>query len=114
MRGVVTDLIADGYPAQEILLQLQAALLADAQASDAGERWVGWWLGLLQRCMASFLPPLPRRPPLSARRPPAPAAKGRVLVALAEADKALVDGADEFLQLLSAGSFAQRVLTGQA
>eukprot|EP00887_Chlorella_sp_A99_P002641 scaffold6.g2641.t1 len=70
--NAVTNLIADGFPAQEILLQLQAALLADACATDA--------------------------------------AKGRILNHLAEADKCLVGGADEFLQLLSAASFAQRVL----
>ena len=72
IQQAVTDLIAAGYPAQEILLQLQAALLADAVASDA--------------------------------------AKGRILNQLAEADKCLVAGADEFLQLLSTASFAQRVL----
>lgn len=76
VQAAVTDLIADGYPAQEILLQLQAALLQDAGAADS--------------------------------------AKGKILVRLSEADKSLVDGSDEFLQLLGAASYAQRVLAGQA
>ena len=50
--------------------------------------------------------------PLPAALSPLPtaAAKGKILGALAEADKNLVDGSDEFLQLLSAASVAQRVL----
>ncbi|PSC72697.1 replication factor C subunit 2 [Micractinium conductrix] len=72
----VQGLIAEGYPAQEILLQLQAALLEDGAASDS--------------------------------------AKGKILGQLAEADKNLVDGSDEYLQLLAAAGFAQRVLTGRA
>lgn len=44
IQQAVTDLIADGYPAQEILLQLQEALLADTSTSDAGG-WVAWCLG---------------------------------------------------------------------
>ena len=43
-----------------------------------------------------------------------PAAKGKILGQLAEADKNLVDGSDEYLQLLAAAGFAQRVLTGRA
>lgn len=58
--------------AQEILLQLQAALLEDGALSDS--------------------------------------AKGRVLGRLAEADKKLVDGADEFLQLLDVASHTQLVV----
>jgi hypothetical protein len=42
------------------------------------------------------------------------AAKGKILNQLAEADKNLVDGSDEFLQLLGAASYTQRVLAGQA
>ena len=42
------------------------------------------------------------------------AEKGKILGQLAEADKCLVDGSDEFLQLLAAAGYAQRVLTGQA
>lgn len=62
--------------AQEILLQLQGALLEDASVADS--------------------------------------AKGRVLLRLAEADKKLVDGADEFLQLLDVTAHAQQVLRGLA
>ena len=36
VQAAVTDLIADGYPAQEILLQLQTALLEDGDAADSG------------------------------------------------------------------------------
>lgn len=45
---------------------------------------------------------------------PCCAAKGKILNQLAEADKNLVDGSDEFLQLLGAASYTQRVLAGQA
>jgi hypothetical protein len=38
VQAAVGDLVAEGYPAQEVLLQLQDALLADEQTSDAG----GW------------------------------------------------------------------------
>lgn len=40
--------------------------------------------------------------------------KARVLERLAQADKALIDGADEFLQLLAVASLTQRVVLGQA
>lgn len=43
-----------------------------------------------------------------------PEAKGKILAALAEADKNLVDGSDEFLQLLAATSHAQKVFMGLA
>lgn len=36
VQEAVTGLIAEGYPAQEILLQLQAVLLAEGDTSDAG------------------------------------------------------------------------------
>lgn len=61
--------------------------------------------------------PTPPTPPVTLQphptHPPA-AAKGKILGALAEADKNLVDGSDEFLQLLGAASYAQRVLMGLA
>lgn len=76
IQQAVTDLIAEGYPAQEILLQLQAAMLEDASLVDS--------------------------------------AKGKVLAKLAEADKKLVDGADEFLQLLDVASHTQLVVCGRA
>lgn len=57
IQEAVTGLIADGYPAQEILLQLQSVLLAEGGTSDAGEPgppFVGQveWPGvlLLPRC----------------------------------------------------------------
>ena len=123
VQAAVTDLIADGYPAQEILLQLQAALLQDAGAADSGgwrrggAGWVGRWASALwwphAACTHGSCPSLrrlpPRLPPLRPR-----AAKGKILVRLSEADKSLVDGSDEFLQLLGAASYAQRVLAGQA
>jgi hypothetical protein len=62
--------------AQEILLQLQAALLADVKLAES--------------------------------------AKGRVLGRLAEADKKLVDGADEFLQLLDVAAYTQLVVCNRA
>jgi replication factor C subunit 2/4 len=73
-QRAISDVIADGYPAQEVLLELQSALLDGAT-------------------------PLPE------------AAQGRMLLQLAEADKALIDGADEFLQLLATASVAQKALT---
>lgn len=66
-------------------------------------------LHLLPRVCCSC-PPLPPSAPLC----PAPAAKGKILGQLAEADKNLVDGSDEFLQLLGTASYAQRVLLGRA
>lgn len=77
----VTDLIAEGYPAQQVLLQLQAEVLAAPDAPGA---------------------------------PGAVPARPRALVceALAQSDKALQDGADEFLQLLHVGAQVQRALSG--
>lgn len=72
VQAAVAELVADGYPAQGLLLQLQAALLDDAAA--------GW-------CSES--------------------ARGAVLQALAEADKALADGSDEMLQLQAVGARMQ-------
>lgn len=46
VQQAVTDLIADGYPAQEILLQLQGVLLEDGAASDSGA--CGWAAAYLQ------------------------------------------------------------------
>jgi len=72
VQCIVSDLIADGYPAQELLLQFQEVVLNDASLSDN--------------------------------------ARGRILLKLAETDKDLVDGSDEWLQLLSMASHAQHVL----
>lgn len=41
-------------------------------------------------------------------------AKAQLLERLAQADKALVDGADEFLQLLSVASLTQRLVATAA
>jgi DNA polymerase III delta prime subunit len=35
LQQEVTDLIADGYPAQELLMQLQGAVLEDASISES-------------------------------------------------------------------------------
>ena len=43
VQQAVTNMIADGYPAQEILLQMQTAVLEDEQAQDAG----GWVVDVL-------------------------------------------------------------------
>ncbi|GBF93856.1 replication factor C subunit 2 [Raphidocelis subcapitata] len=75
----VTDLIAEGYPAQQVLLQLQAEVLAAPDAPDAPDA-------------------VPARP------------RALVCEALAQCDKALQDGADEFLQLLHVGAQVQRAL----
>lgn len=76
LQAAVAGLVADGYPAQELLLRLQGVLLEDPSILDA--------------------------------------ARGEILVRLAEADKALVDGADETLQLMAAAAHAQTALTGVA
>lgn len=68
----VTDIIAEGYAAQQVLLQLQSAVLADSGVADVS--------------------------------------KAGALEALAAADKCLVDGADESLQLLHVSSQVQRKL----
>ncbi len=72
----VTDAIAEGFAAQQLLIQLQACLLADASISD------------LRKAGASEV--------------------------LAGADKCLVDGADEMLQLLNVASQVQKVLHAAA
>ena len=40
--------------------------------------------------------------------------RGRICTAIAQADKCLVDGCDEFLQLLEVASVAQRAICGAA
>ncbi|KAK2076424.1 hypothetical protein QBZ16_000949 [Prototheca wickerhamii] len=73
MQASIEHTVLEGYPAQEILLGLQAVVLQD-QALDNAQKAI-------------------------------------VLEALAVADKALVDGADELLQLLSVGSQLQTCLS---
>lgn len=77
----VTDIIAEGYPAQQVLLQLQAAVVPGA----AGVANTHQELSDKQRAVICEL--------------------------LAEADKDLVDGADEFLQLLNVAGSTQQLLT---
>lgn len=75
----ITNLIAEGYPAQQVLLQLQAEVLAAPSDPDDED---------------------------------AVPAKPRALICelVAESDKCLQDGADEFLQLLHVGAKVQKVL----
>ncbi|KAK9814340.1 hypothetical protein WJX72_004141 [[Myrmecia] bisecta] len=71
IQEAIADAIADGYPAQQVLVEVQAAVLREAGLRDSQ--------------------------------------RSQICQALAEADKDLVDGADEFLQLLSVASVTQRV-----
>ncbi|CAG9464196.1 unnamed protein product [Pedinophyceae sp. YPF-701] len=75
LHAKVLDTIAEGYAAQQLLLQVQAAVLEAPGLSD------------VQR--------------------------GGVLALLAGADKALVDGADETLQLLHVCTAAQQIMLSQ-
>ncbi|KIZ00081.1 hypothetical protein MNEG_7878 [Monoraphidium neglectum] len=79
-RSGITDLIAEGYPAQQVLLQLQSEVLAAPSDPDASD---------------SAIPAKPR---------------SQICELLAEADKCLQDGADEFLQLLHVGAQTQKAL----
>jgi replication factor C subunit 2/4 len=69
----VGEIIASGFAAQQVLLQLQAVILQDPSLKDLG--------------------------------------KGGAFEAMANADKCLVDGADEYLQLLNVSSQVQRSLS---
>ncbi len=69
-------MIAEGYAAQQVLLQLQGTVLADASLPDLG--------------------------------------KATALEVLALADKGLVDGGDEYLQLLNVACQVQKALRGAA
>ncbi|GAX79199.1 hypothetical protein CEUSTIGMA_g6639.t1 [Chlamydomonas eustigma] len=72
----VTDAVAEGFAAQQLLIQLQASLIADISIPD------------LRKASAAEV--------------------------LAVADKCLVDGADETLQLMSVASQIQKVLHASA
>lgn len=72
----VTDIIAAGFPAQQVLLQLQSALLADSELLDGQ--------------------------------------KAGALSVIAASDKRLVDGGDEYLQLLNVACQAQQCLLAAA
>ena len=68
----MANIIAAGYAAQQVLLQLQGELLADPGAQELS--------------------------------------KAGALEVIAVADKCLVDGADEYLQLLNVASQVQKQL----
>lgn len=72
VQQAVDDLIADGFPAQGVLLRLQEVALEDPVMSEQ--------------------------------------ARGQILIKLAEVDKELVDGSDEYLQLLSTAARIQSVV----
>ncbi|KAK9800220.1 hypothetical protein WJX73_010887 [Symbiochloris irregularis] len=78
IQTAIADAIAEGWPAQAMLLEIQAALLSN---DDDGV---------------------------------SESARAGVLLALAAADKALVDGADEQLQLLNVASATQKALCASA
>lgn len=85
----ITDMIAEGYPAQQVLLQLQAVVVpgvaTGAAVAGGGDDTAA--MSDVQRAKISEL--------------------------LAEADKNLVDGSDEFLQLLNvAGSTQAEIMAG--
>lgn len=73
VQECVENILADGFPAQEILLKIQGLVLTD---TSIGEN-----------------------------------ARAKILIKLAEADKELVDGSDEYLQILSLASYIQQTLT---
>lgn len=73
VQAAVQDVIAEGYAAQALLLQLQQEMLADDSIPGLRKAAASEWLAL--------------------------------------ADKALVDGADEFLQLLNVAGQMQKVLS---
>lgn len=73
VEEIVEDIIADGFPAQEILIKLQELVLEDTSLKES--------------------------------------ARGKILVRLAEADKDLVDGSDEFLQILGTAAQIQHILS---
>lgn len=73
-------MIAEGYPAQQVLLQLQAAVVPGA----AGVA--------------------PHNVQLTDKQ------RAAICELLAESDKDLIDGADEFLQLLNIAGSTQQIL----
>ena len=72
VQDAIDSVIADGYPAQEILLKIQEILLMDSSVPESK--------------------------------------RGEILIKLAESDKELVDGSDEYLQILSVAAHIQQVL----
>eukprot|EP00891_Asterochloris_glomerata_P008841 jgi/Astpho2/8841/fgenesh1_pm.00129_%23_10_t len=76
VQTAISDAIADGYPAQTMLTELQSILLEQGELSEIQ--------------------------------------LAEIAQVLAEADKDLTDGADEFLQLLHVASKSQRVIANVA
>lgn len=85
----VTDMIAEGYPAQQVLLQLQALVVPGAVTGAA--------VANTDDDTAAF----------------SDTQRAKICELLASADKDLIDGADEFLQLLNvAGSMQSDITSG--
>lgn len=121
--------VAEGWPAQQLLLQLQEAILAapgdgeeeeeeggaggaeameaDGAAAGEGEGGEGGEGATKRR------PSRPEGWVPSSRGRVSDAQRGAACVALAVADKALVDGADEFLQLLNVLARVQAALNNR-
>lgn len=78
------DITAEGYPAQQVLLQLQSEILA-APSADGSSTTGSSTIGAKQKAI--------------------------ICEVLAHSDKCLVDGADEFLQLLNVAAQVQKALT---
>jgi replication factor C subunit 2/4 len=108
--------VAEGWPTQQLLLQLQEAILAapadgeeeeqeEAEGMEVeGEAAAGGGAGKKQRG-EGWVP--------ASRRRITDAQRGHAAVALAVADKALVDGADEYLQLLNVLARVQQALNNR-
>lgn len=83
----VTDMIAEGYPAQQVLLQLQALLVPGAVTGAAAA-------------------------PDDDTAALSDVQRAKMCELLAAADKDLVDGSDEFLQLLNVAGGMQAEIMG--
>jgi replication factor C subunit 2/4 len=117
--------VAEGWPAQQLLLQLQEAILAapaddeeleeqggpeameaEGAAAGAGAGGAGGAGGARRRRPEGWVPS-------SSRGRVSDAQRGVACAALAVADKALMDGADEFLQLLNVLARVQAALNNR-
>jgi replication factor C subunit 2/4 len=76
MQQLVSDTLADGYPAAQVAAQMLDYLVGE---------------GPIARAMSS-------------------AAKAKIAVQLAEVDKQLIDGADEYMQLCNLLAFTMRMM----
>jgi replication factor C subunit 2/4 len=113
--------VAEGWPAQQLLLQLQDAILAapadgeeeeeeegageGAAAMEAEGAGAAGEAGGGRQRAEGWVP--------SSRRRITDAQRGHASLALAVADKALVDGADEYLQLLNVLARVQQALNNR-